>query len=589
MNKYEMDILLSLASNTFISQRHLAQITRHSLGIVNRSIKYLTDNKYITEKMQLTQKSNELIQTSSPKNAVILAAGFGMRMVPINTETPKGLVEINGEPLIERTISQLHSVGITDISIVVGFMKEQYEYLIDKYNVKLVVNADYSAKNNLHSIKLVLNQISNTYIIPCDIWCKNNPYKHHELYSWYMVNDSLNSESTVKVNRKYELVSIPDNTLGNTMLGICYLTSKSSPAVQANIAGLCSNSRYNDSFWEEALYCNKEKMLTYANIVSKYDAVEINTYEQLREIDSNSDQLKTEAISVICTALNVQSSEITNISALKKGMTNRSFLFTCHNQKYIMRIPGEGTDKLINRKQEADVYHTIKSRHICDDIIYINPVSGYKITKFLNNARTCDPNSISDLKKCMSLLRKFHESCLTVKHEFDIFKQINFYEHLWNGNPSMYRDYAETKKKIFDIKKYIEKYPVQKVLTHIDAIPDNFLFAKDETGNEDIRLIDWEYSGMQDPLVDIAMFCIYSLYNKTQIDTLISLYFPEGCTFENRVKIYCYIAACGLLWSNWCEYKHQLGIEFGEYSLRQYRYAKDYYLIVQNELKNKEA
>ena len=81
---------------------------------------------------------------------------------------------------------------------------------------------------------------------------------------------------------------------------------------------------------------------------------------------------------------------------------------------------------------------------------------------------------------------------------------------------------------------------------------------------------------MQDPHVDIAMFCIYSLYNKDQTDHLIDLYFDGACPEEVRVKIKCYIAVCGLLWSNWCEYKRQLGVEFGEYSLRQYRYAKDY-------------
>ena len=83
------------------------------------------------------------------------------------------------------------------------------------------------------------------------------------------------------------------------------------------------------------------------------------TYEQLREIDSDSNQLKTDAIQVICKALNAKSDEVTNITVLKKGMTNRSFLFTCKGKKYIMRIPGEGTDQLINRRQEAEVYHTI--------------------------------------------------------------------------------------------------------------------------------------------------------------------------------------------------------------------------------------
>ena len=90
---------------------------------------------------------------------------------------------------------------------------------------------------------------------------------------------------------------------------------------------------------------------------------------------------------------------------------------------------------------------------------------------------------------------------------------------------------------------------------------------------------------MHDPHVDIGMFCIYSLYNKRQVDKLINIYFDGKCSGEIRIKIYAYIAACGLLWSNWCEYKKHLGVEFGEYSLRQYRYAKDYYKIVKEELK----
>ena len=134
------------------------------------------------------------------------------------------------------------------------------------------------------------------------------------------------------------------------------------------------------------------------------------------------------------------------------------------------------------------------------------------------------------------------------------------------------------------MKKYIDQQPKKKVLTHIDAVPDNFLFYTDKDVKEEIRLIDWEYAGMQDPHVDIAMFCIYAMYDKEHVDNLINIYFSNECTKENRIKIYCYIAACGLLWSNWCEYKLSLGVEFGEYSLRQYRYAKDYYKIVQEEL-----
>ena len=172
---------------------------------------------------------------------------------------------------------------------------------------------------------------------------------------------------------------------------------------------------------------------------------------------------------------------------------------------------------------------------------------------------------------------------LQVEHTFDIFGQMEFYEKLWGNTPSEYRDYQKTKEHVLELRPYIEQWSGEKVLTHIDAVPDNFLFIE-KNGEEEIRLIDWEYAGMQDPHVDIAMFAVYAMYDREQVDALIDAYFPEGCKNEIRIKIYCYIAACGLLWSNWCEYKKSLGVEFGEYSLRQYRYAKEYYRIVKEEL-----
>ena len=85
--------------------------------------------------------------------------------------------------------------------------KEQYEYLIDEYGVELIVAPDYVSKNNLHSLKTAAAHLSNSYIIPCDIWCEKNPYSRNELYSWYMVSDLVDDDSTVRVNRKQELVA----------------------------------------------------------------------------------------------------------------------------------------------------------------------------------------------------------------------------------------------------------------------------------------------------------------------------------------------------------------------------------------------
>ena len=512
------------------------------------------------------------------KNAIILAAGFGMRMVPINTEVAKGLIEINGEPLIERTILQLKSAGIDEIHIIVGYMKEKYEYLKKRYNVHLIENPDYALKNNLHSLKLALPYLSNSYIVPCDVWSKKNPFDNRESESWYMVSNCFVDESNVKTNDNNEIIVKPEGSKGNAMIGICYLTEKDAETVKERVENMCTKQEYDEDFWEKALFDDNE-MIISANIVHCPDVVEINTYEQLREIDSHSNQLNTDAINVICEALNAKPDEVTDITVLKKGMTNRSFLFSCKGKKYIMRIPGEGTEQLINRKQEADVYHTIDGLNICDNISYINSENGYKITEFLEGARVCDCLDYEDVKKCMKYLRGFHEKKLKVDHCFSLYKQIELYESYWQGTPSVYKDYEKTKKNVLSLKSYIDSHAGEMVLTHIDAVPDNFLIVEKENGEEDIRLIDWEYAGMQDPHVDVAMFCIYSLYDREQIERLIDAYFYDGCTKDDRIKIYCYIAVCGMLWSNWCEYKRILGVNFGEYSIRQYQYAKDYYKI----------
>lgn len=582
MNKAEKDVLIYLKSHGFENQRILSEEIGYSLGKINQILQFLQNKGYLDEQKGLTGKSKAMFVEHGPRRAIILAAGYGMRMIPINTETPKGLLQINGEPLIERIISQLTEVGVQDITVVVGFMKEYYEYLIDKYSVKLLINMEYVSKNNLHSLVLAVNKIDNVYIIPCDIWCKENPFSYDELYSWYMVCDQTDEESNVRVNRKQELVRTGKG--GNRMVGIAYITNDSSDMLKKKLLEMDQDFCYRHCFWEEALFRQEQnKMIVTARMVKDESVFEINTYEQLRELDSASEQLHSYIVDLIAETLGVRTDEIKNITLLKKGMTNRSFLFTCNDMRYIMRIPGEGTEQLINRRQEYEVYQIIKELGISDDIFYMNPENGYKMTMYLENARPCDPDNTHDVRACMKRLRDFHAKGLKVEHSFDIYGKMEFYESLWNGMPSCYRDYGETKKKVYELKKYIDDQPKTYVLTHIDAVPDNFLFVKNKQGDTEIRLIDWEYAGMQDPHVDIAMFAVYAMYDRERVEMLIDAYFPEGCTWEIRLKIYCYIAACGLLWSNWCEYKRQLGVEFGEYSIRQYRYAKEYYKVFQEE------
>ena len=580
MNRDKYKILKVLITEDVIDQRKISQLTKLSLGKVNNLLKELNKEKYISSNYALTSSGKEYVKSHHPKQATILAAGYGLRMVPINTEEPKGLLEVHGEPLIERIIKQLHEVGITDIKIVVGFMKEHYEYLINEYDVDLIVNPYYSTRGNVYSLYLAKDRLANGYIIPCDIWFKDNPFSTLEDPSWYLFSDKMTSHSHWQVSKSAKIKYTKNP--GNRMIGIAYLNEYDARKLNDRLSRMIDAKRY-DSFWEDAL-ANKKQFLINGRIIPNSEHAEINSYEELLELDSNSSHLQNEAIQIIEDTLNVNKSDISNIHTLKKGMTNRSFIFTVKDKRYIMRIPGEGTDNLINRQEEYDVYQQIKGEPYTENILYLNPQNGYKLSEFLENTRNSEADDWEDVIKSMDLLRKFHQEKLQVNHQFDIWKQIEFYENL-RDTPSAYKDFLITKENVLNLKQFIQDNIHQWSLCHIDANADNFLI--NQQGK--IFLIDWEYAGMQDPDLDIAMYAIYAGYNKQQFDKLIDIYYQDKCDKIIRYKIYAYAAVGGLLWSNWCEYKQSLGLDFGEYSLSQYRYAKEYSKLVLNYLEEKNA
>ena len=132
----EADVLIALSKQTFYSQRELASFTGHALGMVNKAVRSLQDyglvdiatDSYGDNRFVVTEATEALLSSYAPKQAIILAAGFGMRMVPINLETPKALLTVNGERLVERIINQLNNAGIkgSNIHIVVGFSNSVY-------------------------------------------------------------------------------------------------------------------------------------------------------------------------------------------------------------------------------------------------------------------------------------------------------------------------------------------------------------------------------------------------------------------------------------------------------------------------------
>lgn len=142
----------------------------------------------LRKKQNLTQGELDLLAPYKVDNAIIMAAGMSNRCKPLSEILPKGLFVIKGEVLIEREIRQLQAAGINNIIIVVGYMAEMFSYLEKKYNVKLVMNEEYSSKNNVSSIYAAREYLGNSYICCADNYYKDNIFEPYVYESFYTCN-----------------------------------------------------------------------------------------------------------------------------------------------------------------------------------------------------------------------------------------------------------------------------------------------------------------------------------------------------------------------------------------------------------------
>lgn len=568
MNKRDW-IILALLNNNSRSLDETIERSGYSKALFNESLNTLRNEGYIDANNRITTQTKEYLIASKPERAVILAAGQGLRMTPID-KIPKAMLLVNDEPLIERIIKQLHEKGIEEIYIVVGYLMEQFEYLIDKYNVSLVYDYEYELKDTLYSLSLVSDKLKNAYIVPSSVWFSKNPFSDYEYFSWYGVSEYIENDSVVRLNRDMELIYSGEQRGGNSMTGVSYLLDVDARRVRTNLEKYSVMSRYNREKWELTLF-EDDRMFVYGRLMLGQSAFQIKKYEQLRELDSQSRDLKSKRLNYIGEMFGVDKSEITNISGLFEGMTNRHMRFTLAGTNYLLRVPGEGSNEIINRYEEAEVYEVLKGKHISDVISYITPEKGYKITEFWNNARICDINDWDDVTRSIKHLRKLHDMNLEVRHSFDLRDRISHYEMLRNSDSS-FMDYQATRSKVMELLDILDTLPREWCLCHIDSASVNFLFV-----GEELHLIDWEYAAMCDPHIDIAMFCIFADYNQDQIDDVINIYFDQNASELSRLKVYSYVAISGFLWSIWSEYKANMGVDFGDYTIKQYRYAKEYY------------
>lgn len=514
------------------------------------------------------------------RNAIILAAGKSSRFAPFTYERPKGLFRVKGEILIERQIEQLREAGVTEIYVVVGYMKEKFFYLEQKYpGLKLIVNNRFGVKGNLYSVYVAREYLQNTYLCYADHYFINNPFldDNTENISYHACTYREGRFGEFSVEYSDADVITRVNIGGNcqmSMVGHAYFNEGFSKKFRVLMEKEIKDFRISSLFWEEYFQRHHHQLTLYIKKFSEGEILEFNTIDDLRQFDSDFlYNVDSEIISNICNTLHCHPNGITDINVINAGLTNVSFRFTVEGTQYVYRHPGGTAGNLINR--EAEMFSQMKARVLeVDKSVITMELTGWKLSYCVQDMVECDfrkhPNQ---LKKGMEYLRKMHAVVVDQPVKtFDDFEEgikLMKIASLTKGNllVEFADEIAKARKLSMILKADAERMGIKPVICHNDTYEPNYLATKDG----DLYLIDWEYAGMNDPANDLAcFFCRYD-YTDEQIEMFMREYFQRELTPDEHRHWWAYIALCAFYWFGWGLYKGSVGDDDGFFFLPAYR------------------
>ena len=267
-------------------------------------------------------------------NAIIMAAGMSSRFIPLSWECPKALLEVKGEILIERQIKQLKEAGVTDITVVTGYMADKFDYLIAKYGVSLVYNSDYARYNNTSTLMCVLDKLSDTWICSSDNYFTENIFIDEPLCSQYSAEyaEGNTTEYCLFLDKYDNIVKVE---VGGAdawyMLGPVFFSAEFSQAFKALLSKEYVKEEVRLGYWED-VYLKNIKNLPSMRIRRFKSGVinEFDTLTELRNFDkSYIYDTRSIIIKDICSKLGCGEEEIKEEN--KEGKT---FSFYFSGKKY---------------------------------------------------------------------------------------------------------------------------------------------------------------------------------------------------------------------------------------------------------------
>lgn len=226
-------------------------------------------------------------------NAIILAAGVGSRLKPLTDVTPKSLIEVQGTPMIERQIEFLKERGVCDITVVTGYLAHKFDYLKGKYGIELVHNEQFADYNNIYSMYLVREKLSDSFVVDADVYLHRNFFPTRiekstyfgiyktdfENEEWVLVYDEATSklDQVVVVKDKFEA--------GRIMSGVSFWNAKDCGIIRAKLEEAIAKRDFAKMYWDYMVTENLDVLDVYVEELGDFDVFEIDTLKDLHTLE----------------------------------------------------------------------------------------------------------------------------------------------------------------------------------------------------------------------------------------------------------------------------------------------------------------
>ena len=295
--RYQFEIMAFVEKEKQLehNQRFISDTLCISGNQIKKDIEFLTEKGLLAEKngfICVTDAGLDALEPYRVKNAVILAAGFGNRMMPATADRPKPMVKVNGQRIIDTLLDALVKVGIKDISIVRGYKKERFDELLEKYPfVTLIDNDEYDKTNNISSAMLLLDKLNGCYLCEADLYISNpDVITKYQYCSNILGSYSLETDDwSFKMKDGFITEYQKGNTYCWNYYGISYWTPEDCEKLKRDFTKCYYELEGGrDYFWEFIpLVLFKDDYNVEIRQCKKQDIIEIDNYYELAILDSS--------------------------------------------------------------------------------------------------------------------------------------------------------------------------------------------------------------------------------------------------------------------------------------------------------------